>query len=428
MGKFASWLVTGDAVDVRKFGALATGGDDQPGIQAALDFANAHGIPRVRLTPMGSATTYYLSAYTDPGGGVYRYHLVLRSGVTLEIPSGVTLLSSASNVGHFIVGGENLNDARSIQAVDVLEGTFSRGTHSITFATHSDAGSYSHGNRVFIRAGQTLTAGYGNPIGEYNIVDDADPITGVLTLLQPLANDYSLMDYPPGHPDAGSPAPYGVIRNPALLVGSGITGSGTIHNDNAAPTVPLIFGNHAVGFSWGGGQNVPLIMRSDHGAIMSLGMSDSIWENMELYCGASDFQGVSQDAGNHRWVMRNIRVEGVSAAPTAHFHEGCSGLVDGLTVIGTDPSAGGNLVSVRAYAHDVQFKSLVTDGAVTINIPNIYVDPTCERIDISAQDTNPNTSWPSVYVDGYDCSFDGSSTAQVHVTAGRGNALNGATV
>lgn len=422
---FAPTAARDVALDVRTFGAAATGGDDQPAINAAILAAASRGIRYVTLSPgSGGTATYNLGAYSTDGS--LNYHLLMRSGVVLHVPAGVTLRTSVAAARIFSLGLGA--DSWSGVAVTPMTGTYARGGYSITLATASDAAGYAAGDWILIRTGQTLTTGTDNPIGEYNIVDAADAGTGVITLKLPLKNDYQQEQYPTGHALAGTNAPYGIVKV-ALLKNSGIIGGGTIENVAASATAPLIYGNQVVGFSWGGDAGEPMTLQST-GGIMSLGMSFSEWKHLRIYPGSADFYGVSQDKCNHGWSMNDVLIDAGSNVCYAHFHEGCSGTATDLTVKGNDGTAGYNLVSVRARTHDITFTNLVTNGQGETGVnPNIYVDSQCERIDfVNASDTNPNASQTSVYVDGSNCDFEGTSTNTIYVAPGKGNTLNGAAV
>lgn len=401
-----------------------TGGDAQPGITAALDQAESDGIERVYLPPNedGTEAVYTLEAFVQDGG--FKYHLLLRPNVLLEVPEGVTLRTSQADVRIFAL--IEVGTGWGGQPVDALVGTYTRGGQSITLATAADAGNYSAGDWILIRTGQTLASGNDNPIGEYNRVVTADAGTGVITLEYPLRNDYAVENYPEGHVNEGAPAPYGILKV-TVLDGSGIVGGGTIENIHAAPTAPLIYGNQVVKFQWGGTAEAPMTLRSATG-VMSLGMSRSTWHHLRIYAG-DGYYGLTQDKCNHDWSIEDVRIEASAGVAEAHFHEGCSGTVRDLTVIADDPNGNANLVSIRARAHHITFDGLTTEGQSGGLWPSIYAGPSTHDIALrGVSDTHLNPSRTSVRIAGFNSSFEGESNAIISIEPGRGNTLNGVAV
>lgn len=409
--------------------------DDGPPVQTAMDFVGANG-GGVVIVPSG----YVCDCRTITSfGGLSAVLLAKYDNVELRVETGARLRTSVNAIllfmGGFLkpegMGNWTAYNVRSssqsaakfpLYAINVA----AKYAGSVQLVTPADSANFLQDDWIFIRCGQTLTSTDGQPFGEWNKITNVNAGTGVLTLAAKTRNAYSLLNYPVGHPSAGMPAPFGITNctqpYDVLLHNFRITGKGKLENSSAA-TTSLISGNQIINRVIDGPELIA------YGATMSEGTTLSRHVNTRLkLLGTSAYLAYAQDACNHDSLFADSIIDAVGQA-TIHYHEACSGQLGNVTVMSKGPVASTNVVSIRAYAHDIHINGLRMVGfGADASSPGIFGDTTTDRITLDSITGmgGVNTNAMAVSLHGTNCEVGTVNTdTGVLIDPGLGNKLRG---
>lgn len=192
---------------VQNYGATGNGTtDDTLAVQRAVNAACVAGGGTVYF-PKG---TYLLNTFQDTGGprrilflGCDNFTLdgagigvsIIKSTASLSggavIQAGGILLTSTPGTYNTSFSTQKWYVFTPGATYKTLTGTYTRGGASITLASASDASSFSVGDFIHIRTGQTNNGSLTEPDSEMNIVNAVDAGTGVITLRYLLAKNYA---------------------------------------------------------------------------------------------------------------------------------------------------------------------------------------------------------------------------------------------
>lgn len=207
-------------MNVRRFGARGDGRtDDTAAIQAAI----------ITVGSTGGGTVYFPAGRyllnTPTHGSGLNWALTLNyDNVSLAGDGEASVLTTTYPRMSFvhIAGGRKPGAGGGYGEVRLHPfRPAARGATTLSLVAPADAARFATGDWVIIRKGQTTTfPGANEPDAEINQLAGVDPAAGVLTLRWPLAKPYAAEPYPPGHPQQGQPAPFGI----------GVVTDRTLHN------------------------------------------------------------------------------------------------------------------------------------------------------------------------------------------------------
>lgn len=238
----------------------------------------------------------------------------------------------------------------------------------VVCTTPADAGNFTRGDVIYIRTGQTLTiAGANQPDSELNEVLSANASTGVIALKSPLAKAYAAQNYPVGHPNAGTPAPFGISKVTDRVLKNISLRNAKLSNRSSDP---VIIGGSIIGLEY-------LNLKGDclsafqsqgnyrHGHIAGCRVKTSIASLVYLFTtatGTSDVDIHDNEGTNELGALQ------------FHIHEGSARVKvhDNLLHCKTS-NVSDTPISVRAVAHDIEIhdNTIVVQGALSTVI---YVD------------------------------------------------------
>lgn len=328
-GASGAWVRQGvsEVIDPRWYGAVydydgSAGTDNTRAIQLALDAANRRGGGIVVVDGPAKCS----SAAAVPGVHLSHHLRLVYDDVWIRTTPRGKIVFTGDGRG-FAIGRVEAGGDIHAEPVYTLSGTYSVGDIQLTLATPAEVSNFQAEDWIYIRTGQTLTGSSGQPDAEWNKVVSVDAGAGTINLAWPLTKDYAQEDYPPGHAEAGNPAPFGVSNGsrPVKLVteGGGIIAAGVIEQKS---DYPIFYGNQAIGLDVSG-------RFVSAGAIMSCGWTFGSFHDFDCEMPHINNRiGFSADKGSTGFQCRNgiIRTRGL---PSIHLHEGCQGDVSGVTVL-----------------------------------------------------------------------------------------------
>lgn len=182
-------------VSPEMFGAVGNGiADDAAAVQRWADYLNANGGYGV------ARQKYNLATKQDLGNGVYASLYLWGDNISIDA-RGATFTGAFPGFPNnyrpiFIHGGGRLGGAvttnRCIDATAYqISGSISKGAQSSLLSTAADASRFAAGDIAFLRTGEMLNvATTSEPNSELLEVLSADPATGVVTFVTPIAKPY----------------------------------------------------------------------------------------------------------------------------------------------------------------------------------------------------------------------------------------------
>lgn len=321
-------------------------------------------------TPNQEASTFF---------GTPRWHLLVsHDDIDLYMEPGARILhESATNSETYAIwatgakkGGQSLSSGLYINGRPLVPPLANKaGDRHLTFA---DASMFDVGMAVYIRTGQCLTANNANaPDSQINRI--IGKVGNTIYLDGPLKRSYYAETYPPGHPSAGSAAPFGVadvtdctIRNfrfDGTIVSSGGEGLRTWQVDGYDVNLRKgsLLRNVAHGGSWfrDGRTRMDVDLVGDGGLP---GFVDWAW-SLGTGCSGNTLEDFS------------IRSMGSN---TLHVHEGSYRPRIRRGTVAVNDASDKTVISVRARCYDADIDDVVVT-AKTANSAScaIYVDDTC---------------------------------------------------
>lgn len=345
--------------------------DDTAAIQAAIDAATAAGGGTI------DCPGDHLCNTISSASGLSWALSICSSNIKIRGRPGSRIRTTAANTSILHIHGAGktagianwaANEFATVGLTLYAINAAAKGDMSVTTTVAANAGNFAVGDDIFLRTGQTLTnAGSHEPDSEVNEVTSVNAGTGVLGLKYPLAKPYAPQNYPVGHPNVGTPAPFGVAKVTDRTIKKIDLRDIQLECTGGAPA---LIGGQIVGFNI---INVDGISKNAFQSIGNyrLGLFSKNRIEMDL---ATNLYAFGTATGTTDVDIADNLISNRSGVPQIHIHEGSARIsVHDNIIQGKAVAAQDTVIDMRQanYDIDVHDNTLIVSGTISVLI---YVD------------------------------------------------------
>lgn len=344
------------------FNAIGDGfADDTAPIQAAINAAAAAGRGTIECPGDHLCNTATTASGLSWALSICSSNIKIRGRPGSRIRTtlantSVMHITGAGKVAGMASWGTNENTSGGLTIYAIAAAA--KGDMAVTCTTPAQAGNFVIGDDIFVRSGQQLTiAGSNQPDSEINEVISVNAGTGVIGLKYPLAKPYTAQNYPVGHPNAGTPAPFGVAKITDRTI-KHITLADIQIEDTAA--VPALIGGQIVDFRI---VNVDGVAKSGFHSMGNYRFGHFCGNRIEMDV-ATNTYAFSTATGTTDVEIADNFISNRSGVPMIHMHEGSARVkVHDNIIQGKTANVADVAISILAGSYDID----VSDNFIAVS-------------------------------------------------------------